>query len=422
MSKITKPLSDSEIRKAKKRDKTYKLSDGKGLYLVIKNNGTKFFRFDYSIFNKRKSMSFGIYPEITLTKARVKREEARDSIKNGIDPIEDKKKENIGDNTFGHISNLWLGMMKTKWKPITYQKVEGTLQNHTLPIQNQDISTITRKQILNIITTLQNNGTLETASRLLNVIERIYKYAVTYDLIEHNIIADIDKQNAIQQTPKNHFPAITDEEGIKQLMLDIKGYGDDFRADSSTVLALELAPYIFLRPHNLRFLEWNEVDLKTEVIDIAGKKMKTGKDFIIPVPSQAIEILKKAYLISHHKSKFVFPSQITNLKPISENTLGQALKRLGYKDKMVAHGFRAMFSSIAHDNISTHGHHSDVIELCLAHAEQNKIKAAYNRENKMKHFKERKELLQWWGNWLNKKETPLNPLSLLNDYVYPPIE
>jgi integrase len=400
MSKTTKPLSDTEIKKAKTKDKTYKLGDGKGLYLVVKNNGTKFFRFDYSLYGFRKTMSFGVYPDISLSQAREAREEARVNINNGIDPILNKNSDRISNNTFGHISKLWLDLMKQKWSGNTYCKVEGMIQNHTLNIQSLDISQITRKQILDIINALQNKGTIETANRLLSNIERIYKYAVTFGYTEHNIVADIDKKNVLFKQQDKHFPAITDENSIKQLMKDIKGYSGDFRADSSTVLALELAPYIFLRPYNIRFLEWDEVDFKKEVIDIPGAKMKTGKDFIIPLPSQAIEILKKAYLISQHKSQFVFPSQITNLKPISENTIGQALKRLGYKDKMVAHGFRAMFSSIAHDNINIHGHHSDVIELCLAHAEQNKIKAAYNRENKMKHFDERKELIQWYADWL----------------------
>lgn len=399
---MTKPLSNTEIKKAKTKDKTYKLSDGKGLYLVVKNNGTKFFRFDYSLFGKRKTMSFGVYPEVTLSNAREMREKARENVKSGIDPIQNKNNTTgIDNNSFGAISKLWLDMMKTKWSDNTYRKVEGMIQNHTISIQDVDISKITRKQILDIINKLQNNGTIETANRLLNNIERIYKYAVTYGYVEHNIVADIDKQNALKKQPKSHFAALTKEDDIRQLMRDIKSYSDDFRADSSTVLALELIPYIFLRPYNIRFLEWDEVNFEKDILDIPGSKMKTGKDFIVPLPTQAIDILKKAYLISNHKSKYVFPSQITNLKPISENTLTQALKRLGYKDKMVAHGFRAMFSTIAHENISTHGHHSDIIELSLAHSEQNKVKAAYNRDNKMKHFEERKQLMKWWAEWLS---------------------
>jgi len=402
MPKITRPLTDTEIKKAKKKEKTYKLSDGKGLYLVVKNSGSKFFRFDYQLNGKRKTMSFGIYPEVSLAEARKRREEIREGLSNGIDPIESKKLVSVDTtNTFESISSQWLEMMKTKWSPVTYAKVEGMLNKHTLPIRQIEMSKITRKQILDMITKVQNRGTLETANRLLNNIERIYKYAVTYDYVEHNIIADIDKQNSLKSAPKNNFPALTTEKEIKQLIEDIKEYSNDFRADSSTALALELAPYVFLRPYNLRFLTWEEVDLQEGTIDIDANKMKTRKDFIIPLPPHAVDILKKAYLISGHKSEYVFPSPITNLKPISDNTLTQALKRLGYKDKMVPHGFRAMFSTIAHDNIQYHGHHSDVIELSLAHIEPNKIKSAYNRDSKLKHFEERKKLLHWWAIWLN---------------------
>lgn len=404
MPKITKPLSDTEIKRAKTQDKAYKLSDGKGLYLVVKPNGTKFFRFDYSLFGKRKSMSFGIYPDISLSEARKAREKARTNLDRGIDPIFDKRGDKSNNNSFGHISELWLEMMKTKWAAVTYEKVEGIIKNHTLGIRDMDIASITRKQILHIIGQIQNKGKLETASRLLNNIERIFKYAVTYDYVEHNIIADIDKQNSLKKATYNHFAALTKEEEIKQLMSDIKSYSDDFRADASTVLALQLAPYVFLRPYNLRFLTWEEVDLEKEVIDIPGPKMKNKKDFILPLSGQAVDILKQAYLVSKHKSIYVFPSPITNLNPISENTLSQALKRLGYKDKMVPHGFRAIFSTTAHENIHIHGHHSDIIELSLAHTEQNKIKAAYNRENKMKHFEERRQLVQWYADWLDGLE------------------
>lgn len=208
-------MSDTEIRKAKKLDKTYKLSDGKGLYLVIKDNGTKFFRFDYSLFGKRKSMSFGVYPEITLQEAREKREEARNSIKNGIDPALKKNITKEHKNTFKNISKEWLIKMKKEWSEVTYKKIEGMLKNHTVAIQDYDISTITRKQILDLINELQNKNLLETAKRLLNNIERIYKYSVTYGYAEHNIVADIDKKNVLIKQAKRHFPAITDEDSIK---------------------------------------------------------------------------------------------------------------------------------------------------------------------------------------------------------------
>lgn len=400
MPKITKPLSDTEIKKSKTQIKDYKLGDGQGLYLVIKKNGTKFFRFDYTYERKRKSMSFGVYPDISLKEARVKREKIKELIKNGIDPITEKRNQDI--ITFEYITEKWLEIMKNEWKDVTYIKAKSVIINNTYPyIGNKDIKNIKRTDILDLIKIMETRGILESANRLLNYIERIYKYAVTYNLVEHNIIADIDKRNAIKKPHVTHFPAIIKEPEIKILMKDILSYGKTFRSDISTVYALQLAPYVFLRPYNLRNLTWDEIDLEKELIEISGSKMKTGNDFVQPLCSQAIEIINKIKPYSHHKSNFVFPSPTSNLKPISENTLNQALMRLGYKNTMTAHGFRAMFSTIAHEKITEHGFNSDIIESCLAHIDSNKIKSAYNRDSKMKYFVEKKNLIEWWAKWLN---------------------
>ena len=405
MPKITTPLTDTEIKKAKVQDKTYKLSDGQGLYFVIKNNGTRFFRFDYSFNKKRKSMSFGVYPETSLKEARLKRTDTRKLIKQGIDPIQEKHNQN-DENLFKYVAVKWLDIMKDDWTNVTYVKAQKTLENNAYPfIGNKVMKDITRVDILDMLKVMEDRGVNELASRLLNYIERIYKYAVTYNIVEHNIVFDIDKKNVLKGHTKNNFPAITKESEIKQLMQDIENYQNMFRADISTVYALKLAPYVFVRPYNLRFALWSEIDLGKGTWDIPKNKMKTRQDFIIPLPSQAIKLLEEIKPYSFNQSEYVFPSPTTNKKPISDGTLNQALMRMGYKDKMTSHGFRAMFSTIAHEKIQEHGFYSDIIELCLAHAERNRTKAAYNRNNKMKYFDERKELLQWWANWITNPKT-----------------
>lgn len=163
---------------------------------------------------------------------------------------------------------------------------------------------------------------------------------------------------------------------------------------------MQLAPYVFLRPYNLRFLEWSEVDFENKLLDIPAEKMKMKQDFLLPLSSEALKIIEKIKPYSFAKSKYVFPSATSNLKTMSENTLNQALMKMGYKGIMTSHGFRSMFSTIAHEKIEEHGFNSDIIEACLAHTEQNKVKAAYNRTNKMKYFKEKKALIEWWGKWL----------------------
>ena len=402
MPKITKPLTDTEIKKSKPKDKDYKIADGQGLYIVIKKNGTKFFRYDYTYNGKRKSMSFGIYPEVSLKEARKKRENTRELLKNGIDPIITKnQKQTI--NTFEKISQNWLEIMKGEWKEKTYIKSKSLIEKNCYPyIRDKDIKDITRVDILHIIDTMSKRGVIESSSKLLNFLDRIYKYAVTYNYVEHNIIADIDKKNSIKKAPVKHFATITKESEIKTLLKDINSYGDLFNADISTIQALKFVPFTFLRSYTLRFLEWSEIDFEKRLLDIPSHKMKNNKDFMLPLSTQAMKILKEMRCISFENSNFVFPSQTTNLKPISENTLNHALMRMGYKGKMTIHGFRAMFSTISHEHIKEHGFSSDIIESCLAHSEQNRVKAAYNRESKTKYLDEKRELLQWWADWLTK--------------------
>ena len=401
MPRITKPLSDAEIKRSKPKDKEYKIGDGQGLFLVIRPNGTKFFRFDYSFDSKRKSMSFGIYPDISLKEARDKREDTKKLIREGVDPIENKR--NADMTTFQDITEKWLEIMQNEWKEVTYIKAKGIITNNTYPhIGKKDMKDIQRTDILNLIKIMEKKGTIESANRLLNYIERIYKYAVTYNIVEHNIIADIDKRNTVKKPTTKHFPAITKKEDIKILMQDISTYDMLFKADVSTIHALRIAPYVFLRPFNLRHLEWKEVNFEKKYIEIEGSKMKTGQDFILPLCNKALEILQAMRPYSFDKSSFVFPSPTSNLKAISEGTLNQALMRLGYKNSMTPHGFRAMFSTTAHEHIGEHGYHTEIIESCLAHTDTNKIRSAYNRDSKMKYFEEKKELVNWWEGWLKK--------------------
>lgn len=403
MARIVKPLTDTEIKKAKPKEKEYKLSDGQSLYLVVKTNGTKYFRFDFTYAEKRKSMSFGVYPDISLKEARELREKAREQLKHNINPIESKSSNFEDIATFKYIADKWFKLMKSEWKPVTYELNENRLKLHVYPyLGNKDITNIEILDILKIIQKLQEKEYFEIAERILNVIERIYKYAVTYGFTKHNIIADIDKRTVFAKKIVTHRAALTKENEIKELMKDIKSYGDNYRADTSTIYALNLAPYVALRPYNIRFLTWDEVNFEKKYLDIPGEKMKTKKDFVLPLSKQALEILTTIKIYSFNKSKYVFPSPTSNLKPFSDATLNHALMKLGYKDKITSHGFRAMFSTTAHEKTKEHGFHSDIIESCLAHAETNKIKAAYNRESKMKYFEEKKELIQWWADWLDK--------------------
>jgi integrase len=400
MPKICKPLSDTKIRKSKPKEKDYKLSDGQGLYIVIKSNGTKMWRFDFTFLGKRKSMSFGIYDEVSLKEARQKREKARKNIERGINPIDSKSSNFEVTVNFKQISEKWLALMKDSWSKSNYEKIRGNLEKNAYPfIGQRDIKDISRKDILALVERMENRDAIEYASRLLNNIQRIYKYAITNEYVERNIISDIDKQNSLKKHKTKNYPALTKKEDIKKLLEDINSYSDEFKSDICTIYALKLAPYLALRPFNLISLEWNEINFESKTIEISKDKMKISIDFVLPLSNQAFELLKE--IEKFKSSKFVFPSPTTNTKSISGNTINDALHKMGYKNKHTNHGFRAMFSTNAYENVAEHHLHSDIIESCLAHSEPNRVKAAYNRESKYKYIEEKRKLMQWWADWLD---------------------
>ena len=357
MPKVVKPLTDKEIKASKAKEKEYKLSDGQSLYLVVKTNGTKFFRYDFTFEKKRKSMSFGIYPDISLAEARSLKDKAKELLKQNINPIVEKNSSNNVDETniFKNIAEKWLSRMKNDWVDNTFIKVVNVLENHAYPyIGNKSIKDITRTDILNIIDRMNKKGLFGSAEKLISNINRIYKFAVTYNYVEHNIVADIDKKNVIISTRHNHYPAITNEDDVKELINDIQSFEDLFKADITTIIALKLAPLVTLRPFNLCSLEWSEINFEKEYLDVPANKMKTKKDFVMPLSKQAIKILKTIEPFSSHKSKYVFPSPTSNIKNINDATINHALKKLGYKDRHCTHGFRSTFSTITHEKVKEH--------------------------------------------------------------------
>ena len=403
MAKHVKTITDTELKNLKPKDKDYKKSDGNNLFIVVRKTGSKYFRFDFTLNNKRQSMSLGTYPETTLKEAREKRDLALENIKHGINPIETKNSNFKLETTFKFICEKWLELQKNGWSESNYNKIKSNLENNAFTfIGNFDIKDITRKDILKLAERMEKRNATEYANRLLNNIQRIYKYAVTNEYCEHNILSDIDKTNTLKKQQKKNIPAITNPGEIKELLFDINNYGLNFKADISTIFALKISPYLALRPYNIRFLEWSEINFEDNYLNIPAEKMKMKNDFILPLSKQALVILKEIKNISFTSSKFVFPSPVSNSRPISENTLNHALHKMGYKDKHTTHGFRAMFSTSAHELRNEHKINSDVIESCLAHSEPNSVKAAYNRQSKMKYLDEKKELMQWWANWLDR--------------------
>lgn len=396
----TMPLTDTEVKNAKPKDKQYKLFDGDGLYLVIKQNGSKLWRVDFTFEGKRKTMSMGRYPILTLEMARTAKNMAKKKIASGINPITERKIETALDETFADIAYRWVKQhAKQDVKQGTNTDVKRRLENHSFPfLGKMRIQDIKRTDIINTIEKIQVNGKHYTAQRLLQDFEKIWKYAVTREIVKHNIIADIDRSALLVKTSTKHMPCVLREKEIKELLRDIWEYGEAYNASDSTINALTLAPYVFLRPANLRMLEWREIVDNGTGIEISGEKMKMKKDFYLPLSTQAQKIIAQ---IPRESDKYLFPAVTSTIKPLSENTLNHALAKMGWKNKMTSHGWRSIFSTFAHTKSSEHRQNSDVIEHCLAHTTGSEVRQAYDRDFVRKYEKEKRIVVQWYADLLD---------------------
>jgi len=398
-NKKTTPLTDTQLKALKPKDKDFTLSDGNGLQLKIKKDGRKVWEIRYTINGKPKQTTLGTYPKLSLAGARKRREEVRVMVLDNIDPVQKrreekettKKEEIVKQNTFKNVSIEWVEKQRLRLGDTTLSKYERALERDFYPvIGDVSMNDITRQNIIAIAQTIQERGALETAHRLLNLCNQIWRYALQLEKVERNIINDISKKDVLQSFKKSNYRTITDKERIGELMGAIDGYKGEF----STKAALKLLTLTFVRPYNIRFAEWSEFDLKNKVWIIPASKMKMRKTHTIPLTTQAIKILEDIYPYTRD-AKYVFHSPISRLKPISENTLNQALKRLEFGGEIVSHGFRAMFSTLAYESGLFR---SEVIEDLLAHQEKNQVKRAYNRAE---YETEKRAAMQWWSDFLD---------------------
>ena len=413
MARTITPLTNIEIKSAKPKEKDYKLFDGGGLFLLVVKSGGKRWRLKYRFNNKEKVIALGIYPTLSLKDAREIRDNYKNLIAKGIDPIEQRKQskeknnqnEKKKKNTFYNVSQEWHKNYASEVTENYHNKLERALELYVYPfIKDKPIEEITRLDIIKILQDLKEKDIQETAKRVFMLLNKIYKYAVTLEYTPHNIIADIEQKTILGKREKRHYPTFTKEKDIKALLLAI----DDYKGDYTTRMALKMLPYVFVRSFNIRHCEWSEIDFKNKQWIIPKEKMKTKVEFILPLPNQVIKILEEMKPFSG-SGKYVFPSFVGKDKPMSDNTLIGALRRMGFtKDEFVPHSFRSMFSTIAYENANTengHNYTGEVIEALLAHKEQNKIKEAYNRalyKNSMR------GLIEWYADYLEQLKTNNN--------------
>lgn len=393
------PLTDIQIKKAELKQKAYKLADGEGMYLFVNKSG-KYFRFDYRFRGKRKTLSLGVYPKISLRKARKKLHDAKELLASGIDPCLRKKEKKIADRqasieSFEQLARDWFDKRSGAWVVRYSRTVMQRLELNIFPyIGHLQINEITPPALLNVLRKMESRGVHDTARRVRQICSQIFQYGISVGLAERDPAADL--KGALTTVKATNMATIKEPQKIGELMRAI----DDYSGNHVTQCALKLAPLLFVRPGELRHMQWSEVDFESAIWRIPGEKMKMRGDHLVPLSTQAISILEDIaqLTIELPGPGYVFPSIRSNNRPMSENTINAALRRLGYtKEEMTGHGFRAMAST----NLNEQGWRSEVIERQLAHAEKNTVKAAYNHAE---YLPERKKMMQHWADFLDERK------------------
>jgi integrase len=389
-------LSDAKIRAATVPDgkKQAKLSDGGGLYLLVKPAG-KYWKLKYRFADKEKTLSIGIYPSVRLKEARFKREAAKKLLEQNIDPSQSKqadKRKAVQESkaaTFEGVAHEWMAKQSKQWVETTIVNTQAKLDRHIFPwIGSLPIADIEAPDVLALVQRLEKRGTIETAHRLKMLCSRVFRYGIATGKIKYD--PTIGLQGALTPLTVKHRATITESKKVGALLRAIQGFEGTFVVQC----AVQITPYIFVRPGELRHAEWSEIDFEAAEWRIPAEKMKMGVIHIVPLSKQVVDILKELQPLTG-SGKYVFPSIRNMHRPMSENTVNASLRRIGYdKKEICAHGFRAMASTMLHEQ----GWKSDVIERQLAHKEGNAIKGAYNHA---RHLPERKQMMQQWADYLD---------------------
>lgn len=393
------PLTASAAKAAAPKDKNYKLSDEKGLFLLVRSNGAKYWRMKYRYQGKEKLLALGVFPEVTLAQARIKRDEARNQLRNDTDPSQSRQaikaiRQSRNANSFKAITTEWL-IKRGKMSESSNARLNRLLEKDLYPILgNLPIAEITAPQILAALQNIEGRGAIGLAHKAKQYVGQIFRYAIASGKAERNPTADL--QGALTVTPKaKHLAAITDPIGTGRLMAAIENY-----VGTATVMAaLKLSPLIFCRPGELRHLEWQEINWEESQIELPGAKMKTDEPHIIPLSRQAMAILKDLDQ-SPRRGNYVFPGARGASRPLSENGVRTALRTMGYdNDTMTPHGFRAMARTLLDEQL---GYRIEWIEQQLAHAVRDIHGRAYNRT---KHLEQRRKMMQHWADYLDQLRT-----------------
>jgi integrase len=401
MPKLIAPLTELQVRRAKGADRPYKLADGKGLYVQVMPNGARYWRMKYRFDGKEKVASFGVYPEVTLAGAREACLAARKQLAAGVDPSahkhELKRVRAIeAASTFEIVAREWFESQKAGWTEVYAGKVINSLEVDAFPkIGTKPIGDIAAPHMLEIVRAIEARGVRETAKRVLQRSRAVFQYGIMTGRCSRNPAADIDAETVLKKGIGVRHMARVKPIEIPQLMRDIAGY----QGDVVTRLALRFMALTFVRTTEMINAEWTEIDEKNAEWRVPPERMKMRDPHIVPLSSQALEVLKELRALNGGE-KYVFHSvQGRTRGPISNNTMLFALYRMGYKSRMTGHGFRGLAATVLREL----GYTRDVVDRQLAHAERNQVTAAYVHAE---YLPERRRMMQHWADHLDQVRDP----------------
>lgn len=404
-------LTDTAIRNAKAREKPYKMGDSGGLFLLVQPSGGKLWRVKFRVEGREKKLAIGTYPEVSISEARKRRDAARELLAMGKDPAREHQRQKArakveAVNTFELIATEYFEKRRRDgdrpWADATHNKNKFLLEQLKPDLGNIPVHEIEPADVLAALRKIEAKGNLETARRALQMTGSVMRYAVATARLRSDPTRDL--RGALTAPRVKNHAAILEPSKLGELLRAIDGYGGHIHSK----LALSLAPHVFVRPGELRQAQWEEIDIDRAVWSISGAKTKMRKAHHVPLSRQALEIIQTARALTSRTEGYVFPSLNSSARPMSENTLNSALRRLGYsKDEMTSHGFRSTASTLLNESGLWR---PDVIERALAHGDSDKVRGTYNHSP---YWPERVEMAQWWSDYLDQLRSGADAVELM---------
>lgn len=399
-------LTDAAIRNAKPKAKPFKLGDAGGLFVLVQPSGGKLWRLKYRFNGKEKKLALGTYPAVSLAEARRRRDEAKAELALAKDPAREKQRRRVqaneeAGNTFARVASEYFDRRKTDghkpWAKGTAAKNDWLLTQLNPSLGRLPIADIQPLDVLTTVRKIEARGNLESARRALQLASAIFRHAVATARLQSDPTRDL--KGALRSPRVTHHAAIHDPAKLGELLRAIEGYGGHY----ATKFVLQLIPHVFVRPGELRFARWSEIDLDKAVWSIPAERTKMRKVHHVPLSRQSLAILRGLHAASQRHDGFVFPSIRTHTRAMSENTMNAALRRMGFTSEEIStHGFRSTASTLLNEALDPKTHRplwsADAIEKALAHGDDDKVRAAYHRGT---HWQERVAMAQWWSDHLD---------------------